>query len=87
MGRISVKTLEAIVDIINAQVKEQYFLRKSNGGYSLYARYEGCGLSVSHFGNDMCLTANEMYYYLRGLQTAIGSIMWYGSRKLLKPKR
>lgn len=79
-------TLESIIENINGSTKEKYALLESNGGYSLYAYNNSGGLSTSNFGNDACLSAHEMYYYLRGLQKAIGAIRWNGVRGLLKPK-
>lgn len=84
--RINAKTLECIVNDINQGIKETYTLRQSNGGYSLYVRNSAGGLSTSHFGYDACLSAREMYYYLRGLQRAISEIRWNGTKKVLKPK-
>lgn len=86
MDRINKNTLESILENINEQSKEEYTLRQSRGGYSLYTRTETGGLSISNFGTDLCLTTKEMYYYLRGLQKAIGTIRWNGTRGLLKPK-
>jgi hypothetical protein len=86
MDKINEKTLKAILENINGQTKEQYVLYQSNGGYSLYTRLESGGMSASNFGTDLCLTGREMYYYLRGLQKAIGAIRWNGTRGLLKPK-
>lgn len=86
MERINKNTLESILENINGSTKEKYVLRQSNGGYSLYVHNNSGGLSTSNFGNDACLSAHEMYYYLRGLQKAIGAIRWNGVRGLLKPK-
>lgn len=86
MDKMNKKTLETILENINGQTKEQYVLHQSNGGYSLYVCLESGGMSASNFGTDACLTAREMYYYLRGLQKAIGAIRWNGTRGLLKPK-
>ena len=86
MERINRNTLETILENINGSTKEKYILWQSNGGYSLYVRNNSGGLSTSDFGNDACLSAHEMYYYLRGLQKAIGAIRWNGVRGLLRPK-
>ena len=85
MDRINKNTLESILENINGQAKEEYTLRQSRGGYSLYVRTETGGLSISNFGTDLCLTAREMYYYLRGLQKAISALRWHGNKELLKP--
>lgn len=85
MDRINKNTLECILEDINRQAKEEYTLRQSRGSYSLYVRTETGGLSISNFGTDLCLTAREMYCYLRGLQKAISAIRWYGNKELLKP--
>ena len=79
MEKINKKTLVCIVEGINEQTKEQYTLRQSNGSYSLLVSLESGGLSTSHFGTDLCLSAREMYYYLRGLQRAISALRWSGT--------
>lgn len=86
MEKINRNTFEVILENINGQIKEKYIIHQSNGGYSLYVRLDSGGVATSNFGDNMCLTAKEMYYYLRGLQKAIGAIRWNGARKLLKPK-
>jgi len=78
-------TLESIIENINGSTKEKYALLESNGGYSLYAYNNSGGLSTSNFGNDACLSAHEMYYYLRGLQKAISALRLHGNKELLKP--
>ena len=83
---INKQVLDSILENINGQVKEKYILYGVNGGYSLFVKLESGGVSEGAFGTSLCLTKKEMYYYLRGLQKAIGSIRWSGTAKVLKRK-
>lgn len=80
------KTLEFILEQINAKTKEKYSLNQVMGGYGLYVRTNG-RIEVSDFGYDGCISAKEMYFYLSGLLRALHQIQLIGAKKLLKPKK
>ncbi len=86
MEKINKSLLESFVNSINEQTKEKYELYQTNGGYNLVMRTPTGGITDGSFGTLSCLDTREMYYYLRGLMSAITSIRYNGVRNTLKRK-